>query len=244
MRAGVSLPLLAGLLLPLTACGGGARTLEGSLADSTAATEAWVTGSTERTPIGAGAFRIEKLQSDSLELHFARGKDEVGRMRLTRLPGGTLRLEGIWFEDGRAFPGRIASPADHPVVVNGLRMAAPAAVPDKADVTGTVLALNDDGTALIVRPDDAGLPDLDVFVTPATKVSTPDGDPVEPGNLQVGDSLHLTGTGRSGYVVALSLTLPRKAAISGRADPGSGDSGDEDAGGGKGKAKGRGRGKR
>jgi virulence-associated protein VagC len=201
------------LLLLFAACGGGSRSLEGSLADSTSATEVWLAGSAERTPVRNGAFRIDRVDADTLELRFADGQDDAARMTLYDLPGkGSVRMEGIWFQDGLAFPARIASPTGHTIVVNGLRLSAPDAVPEKVDLPGTVLSIDDEGSALILRPADASLPDLQVLVTPGSVVRTPDGDPVEPDRLERGDSLHLSGTGHAGYVVATEITVPRKLA--------------------------------
>ena len=64
------------------------------------------------------------------------------------------------------------------LVVNGLRMGPADALPDRVDAPGRVLAISESFDAILLRPDDEGLPDLHVVVSPATIVATPDGDPV------------------------------------------------------------------
>jgi hypothetical protein len=199
------------MLVCLAACGGGSLTIEGTLADSTQATEVWALGRPERIPVVNGAFRLEKVEGDTVELRFTAGDEGEARMVLHALPdGGTVRLDGIWFDEEVAFPARVAGRA--PVFVNGLRMAGPEAVPENVNLPGSVLAVSEDGDALVVRPDDASLPDLKVLVTPASVVRTIDGDLVEPDRLGFGDSLRVSGIGQGGHVIAAEIMVSRRAA--------------------------------
>ncbi|MBW3631356.1 MAG: hypothetical protein KY464_18990 [Gemmatimonadetes bacterium] len=201
------------VLLPcLAACGGGSLTLEGTLADSTAAGEVWAMGRAERITVENGAFRLQDVEGDTIELRFTAGGDSQVRMLLHDLPdGGTLRLEGIWFADEVAFPTRVGGAAA-PTVVNGLRMARGDVVPRDVNLPGTVLAVADDGDALVLRPADAALPDLNVLITPASVVHTADGDLVEADQLQFGDTLRVSGIGEGGHVIAAEILVSRRVA--------------------------------
>jgi hypothetical protein len=201
------------LLLVLAACGGGSLTVEGTLADSTAATEVWAVGRPERVPLANGAFRLERVEGDTLELRFTTGGGSQASMLLHDLPdGGTLRIDGIWFADEVAFPDGVDGGAGGPVVVNGLRMAGSDAIPENANLAGTVLAVADDGDALVLRPADHSLPDVNVLITPAAVVRTIDGDLVDPAQLQFGDSLRVSGIGQGGYVMAAEILVSRRVA--------------------------------
>ena len=205
-----SLPLL---LLLCAGCGGGSLTLEGTLADSTAATEVWALGRPERVPVENGAFRIEAVEGDTIELRFVTGEDRQARMVVHDMPdGGTVRLDGVWFEDEVAFPTRADGGDGRPLVVNGIRMARADAVPENVNLAGTVLAVDGDGDALVLRPDDASLPDLDVLITPAAVVRTADGDLVEVERLEFGDSLRVSGIGQGGRVIAAEIMVSRRVA--------------------------------
>ena len=112
-------PILPIILLSLAGCGGGTLTIEGTLADSTEATEVWALGRPERVPVVNGAFRLEKVEGDTLELRFTTGDDAHAIMVLHDLPdGGSVRVDGIWFADEAAFPGRVSG-ARNPLVVTG-----------------------------------------------------------------------------------------------------------------------------
>jgi hypothetical protein len=200
------------LLVSLAGCGGGTLTIDGTLADSTEATEVWALGRPERVPVVDGAFRLEKVEGDTIELRFTTGDDAQARMVLHDLPrGGRVRVDGIWFADEVAFAGRVSG-ARRPLVVNGLRMAPAEAIPEGVNVPGTVLAVSDDGDAMVVRPVDASLPDLKVLVTPASVVRTIDGDLVEPDQLEFGDSLRISGIGQGGHVMAAEIMVARRVA--------------------------------
>ena len=91
-------------------------------------------------------------------------------------------------------------------------MASADAIPQDVNVPGTVLAVSDDGDALVVRPTDTAMPDLNVLVTPASVVRTIDGDLVEPDQLEFGDSLRVSGIGESGHVIAAEIMVARRVA--------------------------------
>ena len=201
------------LLLCCAGCGGGSLTLEGTLAEPAGATEVWVFGRPERVPVENGAFRIEDVEGDTIELRFVTGDDRHARMVVHDLPdGGSLRLDGVWFADEVAFPARAEGGSGRPLVVNGLRMAGAGAVPENVNLPGTVLAVAEDGDALVMRPDDASLPDLDVLITPASVVRTIDGDAVDPDGLEFGDSLRVSGIGEGGRVIAAEVMVSRRVA--------------------------------
>jgi hypothetical protein len=205
--------LLPLLLLALSACGGGSLAIEGTLADSTGAAEVWAVGRPERVELASGAFRVDGVDGDTLELRFTRGDGPDARMLLHDLPSrGTLRIDGIWFAGELAFPSRVAANGGGPLTVNGLRMAGPEAVPSNVNVAATVLAVSGDGDALVVRPVNASLPDLDVVVTPAAVVRTIDGDLVAADQLQFGDSLRISGIGQGGHVIAAEIMVSRRVA--------------------------------
>lgn len=192
----------------LSACGTETVTVRGTLAEGTDATEVWVAGATERARVEADSFVLQGLTGDSLDLRFASDGADPARMRIAGLaPGAQLRLDGVWVEEGVAFPARIGLAEGAVVSINGLRMSAPEAVPAAVDAAGTVLARGED--ALLVRPAGSTLADLRVVVTPGTVVRSPDGDPVELDELQFGDSVRVVGTGEGGYVIAAELVLPR-----------------------------------
>ena len=219
------LPLI---LLCAAGCGGGSVTLEGTLADAASATEVWAMGRPERIAVENGAFRIEEVEGDTIELRFVTGEDRQARMVLHDLPdGGTLRLDGVWFADEVAFPSRAAGGEGRPLVVNGLRMAGPERIPQDVNLAGTVLAVADDGDALVMRPADASLPDLDVLITPASVVRTIDGDLVEAERLEFGDSLRVSGIGEGGRVIAAEIMVSRRSAVDedARRDEGEDDDG-------------------
>lgn len=202
-------------LAALAGCGGSTVTVQGMLAEPGAATEAWALGSATRSEVAEGAFTLEVENADTLELRFTLPDGEEARMRLEGVPGGeTVRLDGIWFADGLAFARQVEGGKEGALTVNGLRLAGE--VPADVNLAGTVLAISDDGDAMIVRPDDAAIPDLNVAVTPASIVRTMDGDPVEADRLAFGDSLRVSGLARGGYVVAAEIMVPRRAATSGR----------------------------
>ena len=216
------------LLLLLAGCGGGSVSLEGTLADSAAVTEAWVAGGDARATVESGAFVLEEVPRDSAVIGFTREGADTSWMRLGAVAsGGTLRMSAIRFSDGLAFPAAVEDP-DTPVEVNGLRIGRADAIPGELNVPARVLAVSDDGDALIIRPSDEGLPDLSVVLTPGTVVQTVDGDPVDPDGLAFGDSLRVSGVGRGAYVIASEVTVPRRVATAGGDRSGSDEEDDDD----------------
>lgn len=203
------------LLLLLSGCGADAVSLEGTLADGGAAVQAWVAGSDARATVEGGAFRLDAVPRDGAVIGFAREGADTSWMRLGPIgSGGTLRMSAIRFADGLAFPAAIEGP-DGPVEVNGLRIGGADAIPGELNVAATVLAVSGEGDALLIRPAEGALPDLNVVLTPAAVVQTVDGDPVDAEGLEFGDSLRVSGVGQGAYLVASEVTVPRRVARSG-----------------------------
>lgn len=210
-------PMLRYLYLPIlaigtAACGSNHTAIAGTLADSTAATEVSI-GSTGLTaPIEAGAFRLDAVEGDTVELRFHDGDDEVGRMVVAGVRGsGELSLQRVWFEDGEALPASVDRGSDDPVLVNGLRMSAAASLPRSIDVRGVVLAVSDIGDAMIVRPDQDDLPDLKVLVAPAAAVRGPDGEDFDADDVESGDSVRVNGSSIGDYIMVGEMLVLRSS---------------------------------
>lgn len=198
-------------LLALAACGDEASTVSGDLAEGAAATHVWLLGEPARAEVASDSFRLESAAGEVLDLRFADGEEEVARMEIRGAGAGEgLRLRGIWFDDGVAHPSAVEGGGV--LTVNGLRMGAADRLPASVDAAATVLAVSDEGDALIVRPGDEALPDLRVVVTPGTRVATADGDPASAEGLEFGDSVRVVGESESGYVIAAELIVPRERA--------------------------------
>lgn len=198
------------LLVLLSSCGG-ERSLVGTLEEGSEATHVWVVGGGQRTEVVGDSFRLREVPEGVLDLRFAREDDELAAMELDAIPGGEVRLEGIWLEDGLATPTRVSLEGASWILVNGLRLGPPGALPAQVDVAATVLSVADGGDALLARPADAALPDLRVVITPGTRLRSPDGEPVELDGLQRGDSVRVRGPAEGEYVVAAEVVVPRRA---------------------------------
>jgi hypothetical protein len=213
LRTGMRTAALLLVSVLLAACGRGGAVVEGTLLNPDDAAYVWADGQAERGSVEAAAFRLDGVRGDTVDLRFATADDVVGWMRIIGLPGrARLTLEGIWFEEGRAFPSAIGLEDDRVLTVNGLRMAPAGRLPPTIETDATLLALSRDGEALLVRPAEDRLPDLRVVIGPGTAVRTEDGDPISLERLEFGDSLRVGGVSEAGFVLAAEITLPRRLA--------------------------------
>ncbi len=196
-----TLPALAVLL---AACGSGAETIsvKGDFADPAAAPgRVYALEARVDAEVRDGAFELGGLATSPISLRMVQNGDTVGQVELTELaPGTGVVLHGLRTDarSGRAFPATVEVSGARVVRVNGIRMMSPAALPAAINTRGVVLAASSDRAALLVRPADAGLPDLRVVVTPITVA--------ELRSLAIGDSVHVRGPTESGFVVADSVT--------------------------------------
>ena len=166
--------------LALAACGGGedGAAVEGTFAPGFAPTGVWVVESERSEPADSAGFRLADLTPGPVSLRLMSGSDTAAVLNLSGLaPGAWLRLEGLRVdrESGMAFPRTVQLDGGEMVTVNGLRMAPAGRIPREVDVRGAVLAWSSDAGALLVRPDEARLPDLRVVVGMATEVVGEDG---------------------------------------------------------------------
>lgn len=219
--------------LVLAACGGGedGAAVEGTFAPGLAPTGVWVVESERSEPADSAGFRLADLTPGPVSLRLMDGSDTAAVLNLSGLaPGARVRLEGLRVdrESGMAFPRTVQLDGGDVVTVNGLRMAPASRVPREVDVHGAVLAWSSEHGALLVRPDEARLPDLRVVVGLATQVVGEDGGGADATMLEPGDSVRVEGRSDNGYVVAARLTVPTRIAREG--DGGAGDAADDDDG--------------
>lgn len=239
MRASVSGPVLFLTTFLLAACGGGEGatiTLRGSFAseDGDPPTRVLAVEAQREAEVAAGAFELPQLTAGPVTLLVLSGPDTLATMAVGNLPAGAeVALGGIRVdpESRRAFPTTLDGA--ELLMVNGLRMGPADRLPSRVDAPGTVLAVSESFDVLLLRPDDAAMPDLRVVVSPATTVATPDGDPVRVEAIAVGDSVRVRGESGRGLVLADTLTVPRSMAlerVSAADAGGSGDDSDGDGG--------------
>ncbi|CAN5674176.1 hypothetical protein BH23GEM8_BH23GEM8_22950 [soil metagenome] len=194
-------------------CGGRESTLSGTLAEGEDVTHVWVVGGTERTAVVNDSFHISRITGDPVEILFARGEREAGRMELRDIPRGThLSLRGIAVDDMLAFPASMVGDDDVIVSVNGVRLGTPGSIPGSVDGWTTLLSRTRSGDALLVRPDGARLPDLRVVITPGTEIRTEDGDPTSLERTDFGDSIRIVGRREAGFVIATLVEIRRSRA--------------------------------
>ncbi|MBA2671795.1 MAG: hypothetical protein H0U67_15620 [Gemmatimonadetes bacterium] len=194
-------------------CGGRESTLSGTLAEGEDVTHVWVVGGTERTAVVNDSFHISRITGDPVEILFARGEREAGRMELRDIPRGTqLSLRGIAVDDMLAFPASIVGDDDVIVSVNGVRLGTPGSIPGSVDGWTTLLSRSRSGDALLVRPDGDRLPDLRVVTTPGTEIRTEDGDPTSLERTDFGDSIRIVGKREAGFVIATLVEIRRSRA--------------------------------
>lgn len=231
--------------LALAACGGGedGAAVDGTFAPGLAASGVWVVESERAEPADSAGFRLADLTAGPVSLRLMNGSDTAAVLNLSGLaPGARLRLEELRVdrESGMAFPRAVQLDGDDMVMVNGLRMASASRVPREVDLRGSVLAWSSEAGALLVRPDEARVPDLRVVVGPATQLVGEDGGGADVTMLAPGDSVRVEGRSENGYVLASRITVPtRIATLTGAGDDddaaverASGDAGgaDEDGG--------------
>ena len=230
--------------LGLAACGGGdeGAAVEGTFAPALSASGVWVVESERSEPADSAGFRVADLTPGPASLRLMRGSDTAATLNLSGLgPGTRVRLQELRVDSrsGFAFPRSVEVDGAPVVIVNGLRMAPAGRVPREVDVRAAVLGWSPDAGALLVRPDDARLPDLRVVVGMATEVVGTDGGGADATTLQPGDSIQVEGRSEEGYVIATRLTLPTRIGEAEQtgggggdaaADEESGDGGDDDRG--------------
>jgi hypothetical protein len=230
--------------LALAACGGGddGAVVEGTFAPGLGADGVWVVESERREDADSSGFRIADLTPGPVTLRLMRGVDTAAMLNVSGLPAGArlslqeLRVDG----DSRyAFPRAVELDGADVVTVNGMRLAPAGRIPREVDVRGAVLGWSSDVGALLVRPEDARMPDLRVVVGVATEVVGTDGGGADPVNIRPGDSVRVEGRSDEGYVVASRITVPTRIgaaalleadsdAAGGEDDDGGGDSQDDD----------------
>ncbi len=201
--------------LALAACGGGGdgAVVEGTFAPGLAADGVWVMESERRERADSNGFRVADLTPGPMTLRLMQGADTTALLNVSGLPAGArLRLEGLRVDgDSRfAFPRTVELAGADVVTVNGLRMGSPGRIPREVDVRGAVLAWSSDAGALLVRPEDARMPDLRVVVGMSTQVIGTDGGGADPVNIRPGDSVRVEGRSDEGYVVASRITVPTR----------------------------------
>jgi hypothetical protein len=219
--------------IALTACGGGAdgAVVEATFAPGLGADGVWVVESERRERADSSGFQLADLTPGPVSIRLLRGDDTAAVLNVTGLAAGaTLRLQGLRVDgDSRlAFPRTVELDGADMVTVNGLRMASEGRIPRQVDVRGAVLAWSSDVGALLVRPDDAGMPDLRVVVGPSTEVVGTDGGGADRVAIRPGDSIRVEGRRDEGYVAASRITLPTRIGQASADAP----AGDDDGGGG------------
>lgn len=222
--------------LALAACGGGGdgAVVEGTFAPGLAADGVWVMESERRERADSSGFRVADLTPGPMTLRLMNGADTAALLNVSGLPAGArLRLEGLRVDgDTRfAFPRAVELDGADVVTVNGMRMGSPGRIPREVDVRGAVLAWSSDIGAMLVRPEDARMPDLRVVVGMSTQVVGTDGGGADPVNIRPGDSVRVEGRSDEGYVVATRITVPTRIGAAAVRDAGSGavaSSGDDD----------------
>lgn len=224
--------------LAAAGCGGGSIEISGDLAEGEHADSVLHFGGAARVAVAGDSFRIHGLDGEVVDLRFVDDDGLHARMEIRDAPGGPIHLRGIWMDRGAAYPSGVRMEGGGTVTINGVRMADPEGMPGEIEAAGVVLAASGSGDAMLVRPDADHLPDLRVVVTPATSVTSPDGDPVEVDRVEQGDSVTVRGPIQDGYLVASEVVLPRRSATRGergdgedRGNDGGRDGGDEDGGG-------------
>jgi hypothetical protein len=207
------------LTVGLAACGGAADrvSIRGDFADSASAPEVVrAVEAAREAEVKGGTFALGGLSAGPATLRLVRGADSAGTLALDNAPAGArVVLHGLRTDarSGRAFPRSVELTGVDVLQVNGVRMANDAALPAEVDAHGAILALTAERDALLVRPDDAALPDLRVVVGLATETVTPEGAPVDAASLARGDSVRVKGRSDHGFVVAERLTVARRVAV-------------------------------
>jgi hypothetical protein len=213
--------LLAFLAFTASACHGGDVSLAGTFRDSTLAADptltVWAVEAQREAPVKKGAFEMKGLVAGPATLEVRSGGRPVARIEVPDLPGGArLVMEGLRIDraSGRAFPTSVDLHGAKVATVNGVRMAPAGPSDGEVDVRGTVLAMSDDGAAILLRAADSTQADVRVVVMPSTQSATRDGDPVPLDHVARGDSLRIRGRRQGAYVMASGIEVPRIRAAS------------------------------
>lgn len=223
--------------LALAACGGGdeGAAVEGTFAPGLSASGVWVVESERSEAADSAGFRVADLTHGPASLRLMQGSDTAAVLNLSGLaPGMRVRLRELRVDSrsGFAFPRSVEVDGAPVVIVNGVRMAPEGRLPRRVDVRASVLGWSPDAGALLVRPDDARLPDLRVVVGMATEVVGTDGGGADATTLQPGDSIRVEGRSEDGYVIATRLTLPTRIGEAEQTGGGGDNAASDDEGGG------------
>lgn len=212
------------LVLALAACGGGdGVTVEGTFAPGLSPGGVWVVEAERSERADSAGFRLGDVTPGPVSLRLMDGEDTAGVLNLSGLaPGARVRLHELRVDpqSGFAFPRAVELEGAPLVVVNGVRMGPDSRVPAAVDARGAVLGWSSDVGAMLVRPDDARLPDLRVFVGAATEVVGEDGGGADPIAIRPGDSVRVEGRSDRGYVLASRIIVPTRIAGEGVTDVG------------------------
>lgn len=202
------------LLLGLCGCGGGGAAVEASFAPGTEVDAVSVAESGRTESADSAGFALDGLSPGPARIRLVRGGDTVGILQLAVPAGARLRLVGLAVDpaSGLAFPRSVELDGAETLSLNGLRFAPDGRVPRRPELRGEVLAWSHEAGALLLRPEDDGLPDLRVVVLPETDVVGTDGGGADLRSIAAGDSVRLEGRREGGYVVAERLVLPTRIA--------------------------------
>lgn len=202
------------LLLLCAACADRGATLRGTLTDE--ASGAYLQAADGAEPIELqddGSFEVSGLAPQPALIRIIGMRGDTATLTVDGFPADAevalwnVRRTG----GGLAFPTTVELQGVNAVRVNGIRMAGAGALPRQVNIQpATVLAVADDGGALLVRPTDAALPDLRVLVASAS-VTDAEGEPALTRRLQFGDTVRVHGHSEHGYVIADTLVLPASA---------------------------------
>jgi hypothetical protein len=197
-------------LLAASGCGGGGAALEAAFAPGTGVDGVSVAESGAVAAADSAGFHLSGLTPGPARVRLLAGGDTVGVLEFAALPSGArVRLDGLRIDPatGLAFPHAVELRGAETLVVNGVRLAPEGRVPRRPEVQGAVLAWSPGTGALLLRPDDAALPDLRVLVVPGTAIVGSDGGDADASGLAPGAAVQLEGTREGAYVLANRLVL-------------------------------------
>lgn len=205
------------LLASLAACGGDeGATVAGNFAPGAGSpTSVWVVEAERSAGADTAGFSIADLVPGPASMRLMRGSDTAGVLNVGSLPTGSkLMLHGLRVDEasGLAFPRSIELDGADAVVVNGIRMAPEGRVPENVDAGGAVLGWAPEAGAMLLRPQNAALPDLRVIVGPTTELVGMDGGQAAASAITPGDSVQVQGRFENGYVLASRITIPSRVA--------------------------------
>ncbi|HEY0025972.1 MAG TPA: hypothetical protein VGB24_23990 [Longimicrobium sp.] len=205
------------LLASLAACGGDeGATVAGNFAPGAGSpTSVWVVEAERSAGADTAGFSIADLVPGPASMRLMQGSDTAGVLNVGSLPSGSkLTLHGLRVDEasGLAFPRSIELDGADAVVVNGIRMAPEGRVPEHVDAGGAVLGWAPESGAMLLRPQNAALPDLRVIVGPTTELVGTDGGQAAASAINPGDSVQVQGRFENGYVLASRITIPSRVA--------------------------------